>query len=232
MTSWLAEVLAPEALPRHLSLLLLAAAMAMPTVALLRVVALVSGIVSILGATLIVHDPVGLIWAVVLVAVVATRIILQSLHQAEEALTPEERLFRQRVVPSLTGSQVRRLIKAGQWRDVAAGTVLTRQGEIVRELCFIARGMVDIMVDGRKVAAIASGGLLGELGLSTGEPATATAVCAAPVRYLAFEAERLYGLLDRNAELQDAIELAIHRSLRDKLQRQNFATAHVGSASP
>jgi CRP-like cAMP-binding protein len=232
MQSWLGELLAPEALLRHLSFLLLVLAMALPTVAWLRVFALASGIVAIVSATLVFHDPVGLIWAIALVAVLAARIILQSLHAAEEALNPEERLFQQRVVPSLTGAQTRRLVKAGQWREVAAGTVLTRQGEIIRELCFVARGLVDIMVDGHKIGEVVSGTLIGELGLSTGEAAKATAVCASPVRYLAFETDRLFGLLDRNADLQDAIDLAIHRSLREKLLRQNFAAAHMRGAAP
>ena len=59
-------------------------------------------------------------------------------------LSTEERLFHERVVPSLTPAQTRRLIEAGQWRDVAAGTVLTRQGEIVSELCFVSRGLVEM----------------------------------------------------------------------------------------
>src|SRR4029079_7949524 len=140
--------------------------------------------------------------------------------------------FQQRIVPSLTGAQTRRLIRAGQWREVAAGATLTREGEIVRELCFVARGVVDIIVGGTKVAEVVSGALIGELGLSTGEAATATAICASPVRYLAFDADRLGGLLDRNGDLQDAIDLAIHRSLRQKLARQNLATARIRGATP
>ena len=90
------------------------------------------------------------------------------------------------------------------------------------------RGQVDIVVDGKKVADCGPGSLIGEIGLSTGDPATATAVCATPVRYLGFETTRLYRLLDGHVELQDAIELAIERSLRDKLHRANMAAAHPG----
>ena len=54
----------------------------------------------------------------------------------------------------------------------------------------------------------------------------ATAVCATSVRYLGFDAGRLYRLLDSHDELQDAVELAVERSLRDKLNRSNLAAAH------
>jgi CRP-like cAMP-binding protein len=86
---------------------------------------------------------------------------------------------------------------------------------------------VDIVVDGRKVAECGPGSLVGEIGMSTGTPATATAVCATPVRYLSFEAQRLYRLLDSHVDLQDAVELAIEKSLSEKLSRSNVAVAHA-----
>ena len=143
-------------------------------------------------------------------------------------LGPEERLFHEKVVPNLGAGQVRQLLAIGRWRDVVAGTTLTRTGQAVGELCFVTRGQVDIVVDGKRVAECGPGSLIGEIGMSTGEPATATAVCATPVRYLGFEAKRLYRLLDSHVALQDAIELAIERSLRDKLNRSNQAAAHAG----
>jgi CRP-like cAMP-binding protein len=232
MLMWVYEVLAPAVLFRHISLFLLVAAMAMPNLVLLRLFALASGIVAIVVATAIAYDPVGVFWSALLVAVILIQIALHFRSDRGRPLAPEERLFHERVVPSLAPSQTRKLIEAGQWRDVAAGTALTRQGEVTTELCFISRGLVDIMVDDQKVAECRAGTLVGEIGVSTGDPATATAVCASPVRYLGFETGRLYSLLDHHVDLQDALELAIQRSLRDKLHRQNFAAAHAGSAAP
>jgi CRP-like cAMP-binding protein len=135
-------------------------------------------------------------------------------------------MFRQRAVPGLNPGQVRRLLAAGRFREVVPGTVLTKEGERIAELVFVIRGEVDIIVEGRKVADVGAGSLLGETGISTGEAAMATAVCATPVRYLGFEAGKLYRLLDSHDELQDAIELAVERSLREKLNRSNMMAAH------
>ena len=129
-------------------------------------------------------------------------------------------------MPGLNAGQVRKLLAIGRWREVVPGTVLTKTGERIAELCFVVRGQVDIVVDGRKVGEVTAGSLLGETGISTGEPAMATAVCATPVRYLGFDAGRLYRLLDSHGELQAAVELAVERSLRDKLNRSNLAAAH------
>jgi CRP-like cAMP-binding protein len=169
---------------------------------------------------------VGLFWWALLIAVTIVRMAMASSRRPGGPLTAEERMFHDAAVPTLSVAQVRRLLDVGRWREVIAGTALTRAGELVRELCFVTRGQVDIVVDGKKVAECGPGTLVGEIGMSTGEPATATAVCATPVRYLSFEASRLYRLLDSHAELQDAVELAIERSLRDKIHRSNIAAAH------
>jgi hypothetical protein len=217
---------------RHVALFLLVAAMAMPTVLMLRLVALAAGIVALVLSAVIAYDPVILFWSVLFVAVILVQLAAYYRRHRGRPLSAEERLFHEKVVPALTVAQTRRLIEAGRWRDVAAGTTLTRQGEIVGELCFVSRGLVEIMVDDEKIAECRAGNLVGEIGVSTGDPATATAVCASPVRYLGFETGRLYGVLDRHTELQDALELAIQRSLRDKIHRQNFAAAHTAGGAP
>jgi hypothetical protein len=229
MSMWLLEFFfSPEALTRQVGLFLVVVALAMPTVGLARAVALVAGVVGILLSTLVVWDPLFLFWWALLAVVVLIRIGLTRGRGFGGHLNAEERMFQERVVPQLSAGQVRQLLSAGRWRDVVAGTTLTRAGQTVTELCFITRGQIDIVVDGKRVAEVGPGSLIGEIGMSTGEPATATSVCATPVRYLGFEAKRLYRLLDSHVELQDAVELAIERSLREKLNRSNLAAAHAG----
>ncbi len=227
MSMWLTEFFfSPAALARQFALFLLVVALAMPTVGLIRVVALIAAASGIVLSTVFVSDPLGLFWWALLAVVVLVRMAIARGRGFGGHLGPEEQAFHEKVVPGLSVGQARQLISVGRWRDVVAGTTLTRAGQTVSELCFVTRGQVDIVVDGKRVAECGSGSLIGEIGMSTGEPATATAICATPVRYLGFEAKRLYRLLDAHVELQDAIELAIERSLRDKLNRSNMAAAH------
>jgi hypothetical protein len=226
MSLWLTEVLAPDTLYRHVALFLVVVALAMPTLALVRWMALVAGLAGAFLATFVGSDPIGFFWWGLLVVVALVRIAFATSRRPGRPLTAEERMFRDRAVPTLSPGQVRRLLDVGRWREVMAGATLTRAGERVSELGFISRGQVDIVVDGKKVAECGPGTLVGEIGMSTGEPATATAVCATPVRYLSFEAHRLYRLLDGHADLQDAVELAVENSLREKLHRSNVAAAH------
>jgi hypothetical protein len=199
-------------------------------VSILLVAASIIAFAGVVGVALsaYVSDTVGLFWWTLLAAVALVRMVMASSRRPGHTLAGEERMFHENVVPSLTAGQVRKLLDIGRWREVIAGTALTRAGETVGELGFITRGQVDIVVDSKKVAECGPGTLIGEIGMSTGEPASATAVCATPVRYLSFEAKRLYRLLDSHVDLQDAIELAIERSLSDKLRRSNIAAAHHG----
>jgi hypothetical protein len=230
MSMWLTQFFfSPQEVAWQFGLLGVVVALAMPTVALTRIVALIAAVVGVVLSASYAGDPVGVFWWALLAVVVVIRMVVARGRGFGGHLNAEEQLFHDKAVPGLSASQVRQLLAVGRWRDVVAGTTLTRGGEPVSELCFVTRGQVDIVVDGRRVGECGAGELVGEVGISTGEPATATAICATPVRYLSFEAKRLYRLLDNHVQLQDAVELAVEKSLREKLNRSNVAAAHSGT---
>jgi hypothetical protein len=228
MTVWVYELLAPEVLLRHLSLFLLVIAIGMPTIKPLRWLALASGAVGIVLAAWM-ADRIGLFWQIVFVAVNLLQMWVGRSRKFGRALNDEEQRFHEAVVPTLDAGQVRRLLTAGEWIDADQGRVLTEQGVATPSLFFLSRGKADVFVDDQRVAGIGPESLIGEIGISTGEPATATVVTAGRVRYLEFKADGLRRLLETHLDLLDAVELAIQRSLRDKLNRANVATAHHDS---
>ena len=225
MSMWLYELFAPEQLLRHLSLFLLVLAIGMPTIKPLRWFALASGAVGIVLAVWT-RDNVGLFWQVLLVLVNLLQMWVGRSRKFGRALTAEEQRFHDMIVPSLSPGQVRRLLTAGVWLESEGGRNLTEQGKSTPSLYFLSRGAADVIVDGERVARVGPDSLIGEIGISTGEPATATVVTAGRVRYLEFDGAGLRRLLDTHLDLLDALELAIQKSLRDKLNRINVATAH------
>ena len=84
-------------------------------------------------------------------------------------------------------------------------------------------GEVAITVGNRAVGTLGPGSFVGEISVSTGGPATATAVAATEIRYLAFERLMMTRLIDASGEIGRAIELAFRSGLRDKLIRANAA---------
>jgi CRP-like cAMP-binding protein len=215
------DFLNTEFVLKNLGLFLLVVAIGMPTLFTVRLVALVAGLCGVAFASVVVYEPTVLFWSAIFVLVNLIYILLGRTRKFGRALSKDEQLFHRRAVPMLTDSQTRMLLTAGHWTKLASGEELTRQGETASELYFIAAGKVDILVDGRKVAECGPGDLVGEIGISTGEPAMATAVSATPVRCLVFESERLYRLLDGRTELLVAVETAVQSSLREKLLRAN-----------
>ena len=223
----LPDVFGFEGVVRSISYFLLVIAMGMPNLFLLRIVAIASGVVALGLALFVTHDWVVSFWQGFFILMNAGQLFVTRSRKFGRALNEEEQLFRAKAVPQLSPGQTRKLLTAGRWHDAEVGAALTRQNVSVTNLFFIARGEVDILVDGVSIATCGPGNLIGEIGISTGELATATAVCATPVRYLEFTPERLSRVLEGHTDLLAAVELAIQRSIREKLQTANAVVAHA-----
>lgn len=231
MTIWVYELFAPEALIQYVAVFLIVVALAMPTLTLVRWTALVGGIVGVAVAAFFAEDRAGLVWWSLLTVVVLVRIVLRDPRGMFSRFNAEQTLFWKRVVPGLKKASAANLLHHGAWSDVEPGHVFTREGERVDDLVYVASGTVGITVEGKTVGRVEGGSLIGEVGVATGETATATTTALTPVRCLAFNADRLYDFLDGHADIQDAVELAIERNLRDKLRRANQRAAR-GSEAP
>jgi hypothetical protein len=225
MQFWLHEVIAPQSILRNIGFALLVVASGMSSMLLLRIAALAAGFVFIVIFSIVAYDPVGLFWMVFFVLMNGYHLFMLRSRKFGRPLDEEQEHFRRAVVPELHPGQVRRLLTVGKWVTADDRRALTRQDQPVRNLIFIHKGRVDIIVDGAKVAEVGPGELVGEIGISTGEASTATAVCRGPVRLLEFKAEPLYRLLDSHKDLLEAIEGAVQRSLREKLRRTNATVA-------
>jgi CRP-like cAMP-binding protein len=227
----LTEALLGEgALVGHASYVLLVASMMMTRMTWLRVLAVGSGVLSIFYNALWVYDPLSVLWEVLFVATNLAQLALTAYRNSMARFTPEERAFYEIAVPGLAPAQVRRLLKAGRWLDGEAGTVLARQGEPVANLVFLVSGEVAITMDDHVVGSCSAGDFVGEISVSTGIPATASAIAKTPIRYLAFERRFLMQLLNRSGEIGRAVELSFRHGLREKLIRTNMAV--VSAARP
>jgi len=222
----LAEALAPQALLLHAGYLLLIISMLMTRLTWLRVLAIGSGILE--GAYyLSIGDANSLFWEAMLVVTNVGQLAILAYHNRMARFTPDELAFYEIVVPTLEPSQARRLLKTGRWVEAPAGTVLSREGEVVADLVFLAAGEVDIKVGEQSIGHCGTGSFVGEISASTGGPATATSIARTPVRYLAFERVSLMKMLRNSSEIGQAVELAFRHGLRDKLIRSNQAMAAI-----
>jgi CRP-like cAMP-binding protein len=167
-------------------------------------------------------------WESLFVLTNVTQLAIMMYRNQMARFSADERAFHEIAVPSLDPAKARRLLHAGHWVEAAPGAVLAREGEVVPDLAFLVAGDVEIRVGEQIVGHCGPGSFVGEISVSTGGPATATAVAKTPIRYLAFERGFLRRLLDGSNDIGRAVELAFRHGLRDKLMRTNQAMVAIG----
>ena len=93
-----------------------------------------------------------------------------------------ENLRRIPMFSGCTNKELERLARAGDEIDMEAGTLLADQGQTGREAFVVLEGSVSVRRNGRKVATLGPGAIVGELSLLDHGPRTATVVCDTDVK--------------------------------------------------
>lgn len=220
------------ALVGHAGYILLILSMLMTRMLWLRIIAIGAGILQALYYGIWLSDPVGTFWETMFTLTNVGQLAFIAYRNRMANFTADERVFYEIAVPTLEPADAHRLIRAGRWLTAEPGTVLTREDEIAKDLAFIVSGDVDIEVAGRRVGHCGPGSFVGEISVSTGSPASATAVVRVATRYLAFDRAFVAAAIDRRGEIGQALELAFRHGLRDKLLRTNTAMATAVPVTP
>ena len=220
-----AESLTGSGFLAHLSYALLIAAMMMGRIVWLRILAIASGVTGFAYLWVFLGDRVASFWEVLFILANVYQLAVTFYRDRMSRFDPDEMMFRAAVIPGLPPSDARRLLKIGRVVDAPAGTTILAENEPVPALVFILSGEVDITSGGQRVGRCAHGDFLGEIGVMSGSPATATAVAATAVRYFAFEAANLRRLISRERSIGMEMDLAFRQGLREKLVRANAALA-------
>ena len=211
----------------HLSYLLLVLSMLMRRIGALRVLAIGSAVAGITYDAVWLRDPVGIFWESLLLLVNISQLGLMHLDNRRATFSSEDRSFVKRALSGLTPGQQRRLLDAGLWHTAEAATELTREGEPVRELVYLASGEAIISLGGVQVAACHAGAFVGEMTVMTEDPATGTAILSKPSRYWAIDARVLRQLGESDPEIRSALNASFARNVRDKLVEANRSAAEA-----
>jgi CRP-like cAMP-binding protein len=105
--------------------------------------------------------------------------------------------------------------------DAAAGSVLFEEGDPADGVAAILEGRVEILKQGRILATLGPGSVLGELSLFVPSASrTATARASTPVRMIRWRAEDVRGRLARHERLATAIVADMAFVLAERLDRR------------
>jgi CRP-like cAMP-binding protein len=205
----------------NVTYVLLVISMMMTRMLWLRLVAIGAGATGVIYAVFWISDPVITFWESVFTLVNVAQILLIMHRNYFARFSEEERMFYDGIVPKLEPHQALRLLRVGEWRDAEPGSELIRQGQPVSHLLFLRSGKVSVVVDNKLTGICAGGSLIGEIGISTNVPATATILVVEPVHYLAFEREALQKVMHADPEIANAMDHGYLRNLEKKLVNMN-----------
>jgi CRP-like cAMP-binding protein len=216
----------------QLSYFLLLVAVLAPRMGSLRLLVAASALVGLVRALVWTGDLVTAVWMGLLLA--ACLLLLgRTLYERRKAsFTAEERRMVDSLVTGLSQNRARHLIDQGLWLTGKAGDVLTREGEPVEHLYYLAEGEARVTMAGRPIGACHAGDLIGELTVLSGEKATATVILDGPARFWCAPAEDLRPYVEAHDDIRRAIEHGFARALKSKLHASNAAMAQAGGVAP
>ena len=88
------------------------------------------------------------------------------------------------IFSELSDDEARRLAAFATETSIAEGQILMKQGDYSTELIGIQEGSADVIRDGKKIASLGEGDLIGEMGLLEREPRNADVIATSPMRVM------------------------------------------------
>jgi CRP-like cAMP-binding protein len=112
----------------------------------------------------------------------------------------------------LSPEEARRLATYATESSVAEGQILMKEGDYSVELIAIEEGTADVIQDGKKIASLKEGDLIGEMGLLERKPRSADVIATSPMRVLKLTHWEIRRMSDDTVE---RIKQMIHERRRD-----------------
>jgi CRP/FNR family transcriptional regulator, cyclic AMP receptor protein len=116
---------------------------------------------------------------------------------------------------SCSNKDLEKIAKAGDEVQLNAGTVLVDQGQTGREAFVILEGSATVRRNGKKVATLGSGSVVGELSLLDHGPRTATVTCDDAVTVLVISQRNFMGVIDEVPALAHKLLATLAGRIRD-----------------
>lgn len=173
-------------------------------------------------------DLVGSGWFAVLFLVSATQLLRLLLGDARATFGAEEQGLLA-VFDGLSRGHARHLIDQGLWLSGKPGDILTREGEAVPNLYFLAEGGATVSSGGSVVATCRPDNFIGEVTALGGTPATGTVVLDRASRLWCVPADKLRVYAETHDGVRAALERAFRRALTEKLVAANATIAELSA---
>jgi CRP/FNR family cyclic AMP-dependent transcriptional regulator len=88
------------------------------------------------------------------------------------------------IFSELSPEEAKRLAAFATETSAAEGQILMKEGDYSVELIAIEEGTADVIKDGKKIATLEEGDLIGEMGLLERKPRSADVIASSPMRLI------------------------------------------------
>ncbi|MEJ6388129.1 Crp/Fnr family transcriptional regulator [Gymnodinialimonas ulvae] len=146
-------------------------------------------------------------------------------ERSSARFTEAERVLLGRHFTTLPPHLARKLLRLGRWQTVSPGTVLTRQGQPVRELIYLGSGQARVSAHGATMTHLGTGALIGEVTIMHGAEATADVEIAQEAHIFSLPRAALIRELQADHDFALAVAGALQIEAQRKLDASNRAKA-------
>lgn len=219
-------MLAPKTLILELAYALLILAVLVPRPHQMRTL-IAAAAAAGLGHAYWVKDRISLIWMGLLLASCLVMLGRRLWSNRAVRFTAEEQAMLDRLFTELPRNRARHLIDQGLWLTGKAGDVLTREGEVVDHLYYLAEGEARVVSTGSQVGTCRAGDLIGEITVLSGEKASATVTLDTPARFWCARADDLRPYVEAHEDVRRAIQHGFATVLKSKLRASNRTIAQA-----
>jgi CRP-like cAMP-binding protein len=94
------------------------------------------------------------------------------------------RLKEIQIFSNLSDEEAKRLAAFATETSVAEGQILMKQGDYSTELIMIEEGSADVLQDGKKIASLGKGDVIGEIGIFERQQRNADVIATSPMRVI------------------------------------------------
>ena len=209
------------ALIGYVAALILIAALASGRLTTIRLCAVVAGLLWLVQAAFVSGDGMAAVLSAALAGIAGAQFAGARRADRGARLNAEEQAFGAAMLPGLGKAQLRGLLDQGYWLSARPGDILTREGEPVPHLYYLAQGSATVHSAGRPVGQCGAESFVGEVTVLSGDPATGTVEVESPARLWCVPAARLRLYAGQHDEVRRTLETAFRHSLSAKLVAAN-----------
>jgi CRP-like cAMP-binding protein len=168
-------------------------------------------------------------WSVLFTAINIFQTWRLLLERRPVKLTAEEEEVRQLVFRDLPPKKVLQVVGIGTWESPSLGYPLIAPGPPLESIALIVRGRVRVSQEGRLLAELGPGQIVGSALLLSGTRVDIDAVTTEPTRTLRWNAATLERYLDANPETRTLFQAHLARDLAGKVEHLTVNVARTGS---